>query len=115
MNNKYIGLDNLATMKKIAELIDKSGLNDKEISEYLGLTVQSVNKWRHGKGIPDLENLFLLSRLFGIRVDDFLVARMDDGNINKKELSAKETAIAAFCKKARIIDFSGFMYQELPA
>lgn len=67
------GIDMDATGKKISKLIDESGLSDKELSNIMELSVQSINKWRHGHNLPDLENLFFLSRIFGIKVDDFLV------------------------------------------
>lgn len=67
------GIDMDATGKKISELIDKSGLSDKELGEIMGLSVQSINKWRHGRNLPNIENLFFLSKIFGIKVDDLLV------------------------------------------
>lgn len=67
------GIDMDATGKKISELIDKSGLSDKELGEIMGLSVQSINKWRHGHNLPNIENLFFLSKIFGIKVDDLLV------------------------------------------
>lgn len=67
------GIDMDATAKKISKMIDESGLSDKELGEIMGLSVQSINKWRHGHNLPDIENLFLLSRIFGIKVDDFLI------------------------------------------
>lgn len=67
------GIDMDATGKKISKLIDESGLSDKELGGIMGLSVQSINKWRHGHNLPDIENMFFLSRIFGIKVDDFLV------------------------------------------
>lgn len=71
--NSVSGIDMDATGKKISKLIDESGLSDKELGGIMGLSVQSINKWRHGHNLPDIENLFFLSRIFGIKVDDFLV------------------------------------------
>ena len=68
------GLNVDATCKRIGMLIEQSGLSDKELASMLGLTVQSVNKWRHGHHLPDVENLFLLGRILGKKVDDFLVS-----------------------------------------
>ena len=76
----YIGLDVSATQRNVAALIEASGLSDKDIGEYLGLSVQSINKWRHARCLPDIENLFLLSRILGLRVDDFLVPVIDPGS-----------------------------------
>lgn len=74
-NVKVLGLDMEATAVNIGFAIDNSGYSDKEIAEMMGLTVQSINKWRHGYCIPDMENLFILSRILEMPVDDFLVPR----------------------------------------
>lgn len=71
------GIDMEATGKRIGYLMKKSGWSAKEISDSMGVTFQAVYKWREGKAIPDMENLYLLSRLLGVRMDDFIVARTD--------------------------------------
>ena len=78
MREKYkeiYGINMEATGKRIACFIDDSGLSDKEIGSIMGLTVQSVNKWRHARSIPDIENLYILSRILGVKIDDFIVPR----------------------------------------
>lgn len=67
--------DMAATTNRISKLIYESGLSDREIGELMGLTSQTINKWRHGNGLPDMENLFMLSRILGIRMDDFFVVQ----------------------------------------
>ena len=73
-NNDKInnGLDVAETGKRIGNLIDKSGLNDKALAEKMKVSVQAINKWRHGHSIPDIENLYLLSRIIGVSVDELL-------------------------------------------
>ncbi|WP_044917217.1 helix-turn-helix domain-containing protein [Butyrivibrio sp. WCE2006] len=65
--------DMSATTKRVSNLISESGMSDKELGELMGLTTQTINKWRHGNGLPDTENLFMLSRILGIQMDDFFV------------------------------------------
>lgn len=78
-NDKRIsGIDMDATSKRIGELLDKSGITDKELGSTMGLSVQAINKWRHGRSFPDIENLYILSRILGVKVDDFLVAKSAD-------------------------------------
>jgi len=72
---KVEGIDMEATGRKIGMLISDSGLTDKKFGEKMGLSVQAINKWRHGHTLPDIDNLFILSRIFGIKVDDFLVPK----------------------------------------
>jgi DNA-binding Xre family transcriptional regulator len=67
------GLDLDATKKRVCELIKAKGLKDKTIAEKLGITPQAVNKWRHKGTFFVLENLYVLSGLLGVSVDDLLV------------------------------------------
>lgn len=68
--------DSEATKLQIGKLIEESRISDKELSDLLGITIQAANRWRHARVLPDLENLFLLAQILGVKVDDFLVARM---------------------------------------
>ena len=70
---KIIGLDMEATTAYISELIKESGMTDKQLGEAMNLSVQSINKWRHGHSIPDIENMYILSRMLGKRLDDMLI------------------------------------------
>ena len=67
------GLDLEATKKRICELIEAKGLKDKIIADRLGITPQAVNKWRHKGTFFVLENLYVLSGILGVSVDDLLV------------------------------------------
>ena len=76
-NIKY-RLDAENTGRYIGKLINESGLSDRELADMFNVSVQAVNKWRHGRGIPDIENLFVLSRMLGIKIDDMLVTRLKE-------------------------------------
>ena len=71
------GIDMDATGKRIAKFIDNSGLTDKVLSNIMDLSVQSINKWRHGYCLPDMENIFILCQILGIGVEDVLVPRKE--------------------------------------
>lgn len=89
--NEIVGLDMIATGNNIANLIDGSKYTDKDLSEILGITVQSINKWRHGKSLPDIENLFILSRILGVKIDDILISQKSaDHQSDKKAANEKE-------------------------
>lgn len=81
-----MGLDMNATGAQISKLINESGLNDKQLGEIMHLSVQSINKWRHGHNLPDIENMFILSRILGKRVDDFLVPMATEQPILEVEI-----------------------------
>ena len=57
VSTNCVGLDMKATGAQISKLINESGLNDKQLGEIMNLSVQSINKWRHGHNLPDIENI----------------------------------------------------------
>lgn len=57
----------------MCELIKIRGLKDKIIADKLGITPQAVNKWRHKGTFFVIENLYVLSGLLDVSVDDLLV------------------------------------------
>lgn len=70
---QYPMIDKKQTAKRIQFLMHCTGIKPKDIQEYLGLTcVQTVYRWLDGTNIPSVDNLYALSRLFGVKVDDML-------------------------------------------
>lgn len=75
--NRFKYLDVRATLERVSKLINESGLNDKQIGKLMNLSVQSINKWRHGHNLPDIENMYMLGGILGRRVDELLVPRKE--------------------------------------
>lgn len=66
-------LDPKATGARIRELRKQNHFTVAEIAEYLGcISEQAIYKWQRGDSMPTIDNLYALSRLFGITVDDIL-------------------------------------------
>ena len=74
-NNEYsyLGIDIAATARTIEELINARSMSDKELSELMNVSVQAVNKWRHGKSFPDIENLYILSQILNVTIDELII------------------------------------------
>ncbi len=83
MDKLILRTDMAATMSRLGNIIRNSGYTDRDISEIIGISVQSVNKWRHGYSFPDVENLYTLSRILGISVDEIFVAGRNDYVLNQ--------------------------------
>ena len=70
----YPTLDTKATGAKIRQLRVEHKLTVEKISEYMGFeSTQAVYKWQSGKSLPTVDNLYALSRLFGVPMDEILV------------------------------------------
>ena len=56
--------------ERIAYYRGKLGLSQGELAEQLGVSRQAVSKWETDAGLPDLERLIALSRLYHITLDE---------------------------------------------
>ena len=66
-------IDKKKTGIHLRRLMDERGLNVKDVQQYLGLgSVQSVYHWLNGISVPTVDNLYALSELFQIPIDDLL-------------------------------------------
>ena len=64
-----------ATGARINELRRKRNLTVLEVSAYMGFeNPQAVYHWQSGKALPSLDNMFALSVLFEVSINDILVS-----------------------------------------
>lgn len=49
----------------------KNGYSQSSLAEQLNISRQAVSKWERGIGLPDIENIILLSKLYNITLDEF--------------------------------------------
>ncbi|MCI5995823.1 MAG: helix-turn-helix domain-containing protein [Blautia sp.] len=61
------------TGKRIERLRKDAGLTVKDLQECFGFsTPQAIYKWQSGMALPTVDNLVVLSKLLGVKVDDIL-------------------------------------------
>ena len=65
MNQEKIG-------KFIYEQRKKLNLTQKELADKLSVTSQAISKWENGRGIPDIEMLNELSKIFNVDIKNIL-------------------------------------------
>ena len=58
--------------QRIQELRKKQGLSQEGLGEALGVSRQAVSKWESDKGIPELDTIIAMSRLFSVTVGQLL-------------------------------------------
>ena len=58
--------------QRIQELRKQRGLSQESLGEALGVSRQAVSKWEGDNGIPELDTLIAMSRLFGVTVGQLL-------------------------------------------
>ena len=66
-------IDKKETGIKLRLMMDERGITVKDVQQYLGLgSVQSVYHWLNGLSMPTVDNLYALSYLFRVPVDDMI-------------------------------------------
>lgn len=71
---------------KIIHLRKQQGWSQEELSEYLGVSRQSVSKWESGTSTPELDRIVQLCALFGLTADALI---RDDLDLDGSEETAK--------------------------
>lgn len=67
----------------IRELMEECGLKQKDLAEIVGVSSAAVSKWNDMREIS-VENLFSLSKLFHVTVDELLAEQRERESIEDK-------------------------------
>lgn len=59
---------------KLKTIRKRAGMSQEKLAELLGVSRQAVTKWETDAGIPDMENIIAISKLFHISIDELLSA-----------------------------------------
>ena len=70
-------MENMTIGQRIASRRKLANLSQESISEQLGVSRQSVSKWESDAGLPDIDNLIALSKIFGVSVGWLLGTEQD--------------------------------------
>jgi len=71
---EYPVIDVKATGANILKLKNEFGITVKELSKYLGMqNTNSVYRWFRGEALPTLDNLYAISVLFGVSMNQIIV------------------------------------------
>lgn len=71
--------------ERIAYYRGKLGLSQGELAEQLGVSRQAVSKWETDAGLPDLERLIALSRLYHITLDELVKGEAPEETVEAPE------------------------------
>lgn len=58
--------------EKLKEIRKAAQMSQETLADKLGVSRQAVTKWETERGIPDIENIIMISNLFGVSVDELL-------------------------------------------
>lgn len=99
-------------LKKLRELRIAKGISQKELAEYLGITVASYSLYERGNREPNISILKKIAAYYGISVDELLelndkpqtIAAHFDGDEYTEEELDKIKEYAAFIRMQRYKD-----------
>lgn len=74
-----IALDMLMTGQVLRDRIRKSGYTIRDIQEELKLSCpQPIYRWINGQTMPSIDNLYKLSRILNVHMEDLVLPRQDE-------------------------------------
>ena len=79
-------LDLDATGAKIKTLMKQRGITPRQLQILLDFPyVQTVYNWYQGKNMPTIDNLVVLAQILGVTMDDIVMTRMVEMEIDDVE------------------------------
>ncbi len=67
---------------KLKRMRKKAGFSQEKLADKLAVSRQAVTKWETENGIPDIENIISIAKLFNVSLDELLL----DGEAKKRDL-----------------------------
>ena len=75
----YPSIDLAATGRNIARLRKARGLTVRALQAYFGFAdPQAIYRWQWGRSLPSVDNLYALSRLLGVHMEDLLAGPQEN-------------------------------------
>ncbi len=72
-------IDMTGTGQKIMRLRKAAGMSVKDLQKIFGFsTPQAIYKWQQGAAMPTIDNLVVLSAVFGVTIDEIIVVETTD-------------------------------------
>ena len=69
---------------QIKKLRNEKNLSQQQMSEQLGISRKAVSSWENDRSLPDIEMLIIISRTFGITLDELILGGNDMNNMTQK-------------------------------
>lgn len=63
---------NIEIANRLVQLRKANNLSQEQLAEKVGVSRQAVSKWERAEASPDTDNLIILSKIYGISLDEML-------------------------------------------
>jgi len=71
-------MTDISFAKKLIAIRKNSGITQEKLGTMLGVSNRAVSKWERGIALPSTENIYKLSKIFGVPVDSLFVMAEDE-------------------------------------
>jgi transcriptional regulator with XRE-family HTH domain len=79
----YPTIDMVATGNRIRRMREASGLTVEELVGLMGnISPQAYYKWQNGKCLPTVDNLLIMSQIFGTTIDELIAKEGDEMSLS---------------------------------
>jgi transcriptional regulator with XRE-family HTH domain len=78
--------------EKLQQLRKQKGLTQEELAEQLFVSRTAISKWESGRGLPNIDSLKAISKVFGTTIDELISG---DEIIQAAEEEKKENAVSS--------------------
>lgn len=68
---------------RLKQIRTAQGLSQEQLAEKIGVSRQAITKWETKKGLPDIENMVILSEIFKMTLDELVVQESQIRNAEK--------------------------------
>lgn len=72
--------------RRLSQLRNRRGMNQKELADALSVSVSAVSKWEHGNNFPDLSIICRLAEILQVSCDDLLSLEQEPGQLPVLEI-----------------------------
>ena len=92
-----------ARYNRITAILAEEGIENAVLAEYLGVTIETISKWRTNRSQPPLKKLYKVAEFFKMDVRELLVKREWDEGPSAAELAKSkiEKAKASISNKRK--------------
>jgi len=98
MDKTFRVIDPVATGENIVRLRKDRGLTVRDLQDYFGFEEpQAIYKWQRGKSLPTVDNLYALSALLDVSMDEILVPVRPQLNMILCAQQAKDACCVPLC------------------
>lgn len=90
--------EDMTLADKLKEARKNAGLTQIELAEKLCVSRQAITKWETGKGIPDVDNLRMISKVLNVSIDFLL----DDEGVLDKTVIKEQINLDDYVKEGKL-------------